>query len=79
MIDYTSIQSTLNKLDSEYNTSTDLQMPILYSKLAVLELCGWIETNIDGMLFEYINTHIVNPIYITKIKKIIDLNSATLL
>lgn len=74
MIDYISIQSTLNKLDSEYNASTDLQMPILYSKLAVLELCGWIETNINGMLFEYIDTHVIDPVCITKIKKIIDKN-----
>ena len=58
MIDYISIQSTLNRLDAEYNTTTDIQLPILYSKLAVLELCGWIETNIDNILYEYVDSEV---------------------
>ena len=60
MIDYVSIQNTLNRLDAEYCSTTDVQLPILYSKLAVLELCGWIETNIDNILFEYVNSHIID-------------------
>ena len=60
MIDYISIQDTLNRLDTEYNTTTDIQLPILYSKLAVLELCGWIETNIDNILYEYVDSHIID-------------------
>lgn len=74
MIDYISIQITLNRLDAEYNTTSDIQLPILYSKLAVLELCGWIETNIDNILFEYVNTHILDTDCINGIGTIINKN-----
>ena len=63
MIDYVSIKSTLDLLEQEYNTAlnnnnTDQQMPILYSKLAILELCGWIEVSIDNVLYEYVNNNV---------------------
>jgi len=74
MVDYVSIENTLNKLDGLYNSSLDTQMVILYSKLAVLELCGWIETSVDIVLFEYVDTHIVNIENKNKINGIIKKN-----
>lgn len=74
MIDYISIKDTLNKLEPEYNASIDIQLTILYSKLAVLEFCGWIETNVDDMLFSYIDSHVCTNDCSKKIKAIIKKN-----
>lgn len=74
MIDYVSIQNTLARLDTEYISSTDVQMQILFSKLAVLELCGWIETSIDYTLFEYVDSHLVDNNCKTGINKIMKKN-----
>lgn len=75
MVDYTGIENTLKRLDAEYNAQmSDPQMPILFSKLAVIELCGWIEESFDDLLFEYINTHIIDHNCQRIIKKIIDDN-----
>lgn len=64
MIDYVSIENTLKLLDREYNNAqnssqVDSQMPVLFSKLAILELCGWIEVSVDNVLFEYVNNTVV--------------------
>ncbi len=75
MIDYISIANTLSKLDKEYSSCKDIQMSILYSKLAVLELCGWIETSIDDMLYNYIDEHIIDNSCKDKIKQIIKRNN----
>lgn len=63
MIDYISIKNTLELLEQEYNSAlnndkSDQQMPILFSKLAILELCGWIEVSIDNVLYEYVNNNV---------------------
>ncbi len=63
MIDYVRIKNTLELLDQEYNnaqnsTQVDPQMPVLFSKLAILELCGWIEVSVDNVLFEYVNKNV---------------------
>lgn len=74
MVDYIEIINTLNKLDSEYSASSDLQMTILYSKLSVIELCGWIEVSIDEILTNYIDSHIIDVSLVNDIKRIIKRN-----
>ena len=63
MIDYESIENTLVLLENEYNNAQnndtiDPQLPILFSKLAILELCGWIEVSVDKVLYEYVNSNL---------------------
>lgn len=74
MVDYIEIINTLNKLENKYSASTDLQMTILYSKLSVIELCGWIEVSIDEILINYIDSHIIDASLVRDIKKIIGRN-----
>lgn len=75
MVDYIGIENTLKRLDVEYNAQmSDPQMPILFSKLAVIELCGWIEESFDDLLIGYIDTHIIDPNCQRIIKKIINDN-----
>lgn len=74
MVDYSNIKSTLTRIEVEYNNTNDQQLPILYSKLAVLEFCGWIEVSIDDILEEYIDRHVYDATCRSKIKKIIKKN-----
>lgn len=74
MINYTDIEDTLNRLEREYNSCSETQLSILYSKLAVLELCGWIETSVDTLLKEYIDDNICDDNNKKLINSIIDRN-----
>ena len=75
VIDYIEIKNTLDRLDVEYNNQmSDIQMPILFSKLAVLEFCGWIEESFDDVLYQYIGNHIVDSNHIRITKKLVENN-----
>jgi hypothetical protein len=51
MIKKRDIQRSLQTLDSRYNAGTvDIADTIYYSKLAVLEYCGWIEHSMDQIV-----------------------------
>lgn len=68
MVNSVDIRNNLQRLDQEYNNSiSDNQMTLFFSKLAVMEFCGWIEESIDSILNDYIDTHIVDD----RCKKII--------
>jgi len=47
------ILSTIEELDSLYNNSRSQKKAIFYSKLALLELCGWIEESMDNIVISY--------------------------
>lgn len=75
VINYINIETTLKKLDTEYNLKiADSDWPILYSKLALLELSGWIEDSVDDLVVGYVDNHIVTYNIQTKIKEIIKKN-----
>lgn len=44
------IQGNLYKIEHLYNKSVSTQNGLFYSKLAVIELCGWIEMSMDDMV-----------------------------
>ncbi len=46
----TSIQQNLRTLDVLYTTTTAPQKSMFYAKLAILELCGWIEETMDRIV-----------------------------
>lgn len=75
MVDYLGIENTLLRLDTEYNAClTDPDMPIFFSKLAVLELSGWLEDSVDDILYGYIGAHLVDTDVIDPVKEIIKKN-----
>jgi len=53
MIAKSYIESNLKEIDRLYNNTTSLKKANYYSKLAILELCGWIETAIDEIILAY--------------------------
>ena len=50
--------STIERLDRE---ATSTKKGLLYSKLAILELCGWIEESMDEIIQTCANRNLKNP------------------
>lgn len=50
MISKTYIRSNLNQIDNLYKKSTSNKVASYFSKLAILELCGWIEESMDEIV-----------------------------
>lgn len=62
MINYTDIENNIHIIDEKYNdllTTTHEQ--ILYSKLAIIEFCGWIEESFDQIMNDYAYRSLTNP------------------
>ena len=57
-VDYTTIETILNELEAQYSRTLGLAnvtLPVAYSKLALLEMSGWIEESVDTILYNYID------------------------
>ena len=50
MIAKSYIEKNLRKIDHLYAASSSVQAGLLYSKMATLELCGWIEISMDEIV-----------------------------
>lgn len=59
MVNKSSIFSNLELIEKLYNTSSSTEA-LLYSKLAIIELCGWIEESMDDIVKEYANIKLNN-------------------
>lgn len=65
------VQDTLNLLNTRFNEETAPERPKLISKLALLELCGWLENWMDDFIkelshdqnceIEFINSSVIKP------------------
>lgn len=71
MVNITGISNTINELDILYNSNS--AQGVYYSKLALLELCGWIEQTMDNIIKDCSNSKLTEPANISFVeKKIID-------
>jgi len=59
MISRADIQQNLTEINNLYQKSTNSKEALYYSKLALIELCGWIEESIDELIFECANRNLV--------------------
>ncbi len=50
MITKSYIESNLKDLERRFNKARTQREPLYFSKLAVLELCGWLEISIDDLV-----------------------------
>lgn len=55
MIAKSYIKSTLEELDKLYNQASSQKKAIYFSKLALIELCGWIEESLDDIVIRHAN------------------------
>lgn len=69
MIAKSYIKSTLIELDKLYNQATSQKKAIYFSKLALMELCGWIEESLDEIIIRHANRNLRNPNNKTYCKK----------
>lgn len=54
MINYVDIEQNILLIEGKYNDpSTTTHEQILYSKLAIIEFCGWIEESLDQVMKDY--------------------------
>jgi hypothetical protein len=58
MIALSYISSTLTELDRLYNKSTSQKKAVFYSKLALIELCGWVEETLDDIILRHAYRHL---------------------
>lgn len=58
MISKTYIQENLRSIDTAYRKTKSQKHGLYYSKLAVLELCGWIEISMDDMVGRFARRNI---------------------
>ncbi|AIN74105.1 endoribonuclease [Flavobacterium psychrophilum FPG3] len=54
------IESTLQELDKLYNQASSQKKAIYFSKLAIIELCGWIEETVDEIVLRHCNRKLKN-------------------
>lgn len=60
MIAKTHIQTNLTQINNLYQKSTSQKHALYYAKLAILELCGWIEESMDEIAWRCANRHLRN-------------------
>jgi len=61
------ILSSLTMLDREYNnalSSPDPNKAVYFSKLAIIEYCGWIEETMDAIIAAYAKGNVKTPPFI---------------
>ena len=71
MIDETGIVLTLTKLDELYSKTGDADMLKLYSKISVLEFCGWLEITMDEIVFSFSDRRLTLKDYKQECKEIV--------
>ncbi len=55
MINYVDIENNILLIEGKYNDPlTTTHEQILYSKLAIIEFCGWVEESLDQIIKDYI-------------------------
>lgn len=65
MIKKSHIEKTLNELDVLYNDPECKNITVYFSKLAIIEFCGWIEDSVDDLALQYAKNNLQDK---TKIK-----------
>ena len=58
MITKSYIKGNLERIERLYEKSSDIQDGLFYSKLAILELCGWIEISMDDIILRLAKKHL---------------------
>ena len=68
MIARSYILANLGSLDRKYKKATSKRESLFYSKLAVLELCGWIEESMDDVVLRCARRHLKNQANFTYVQ-----------
>lgn len=77
-MDKAEIDITLGKLITLYDSSTDVDQPLYYSKIALLELSGWAEISMDTIIRNYCDSKLAKKENKATIYKKVEHNSSFL-
>jgi hypothetical protein len=69
MVTKTYIAANLQQFERLFDSSKTLQKSLFYSKLAVIELCGWIEMSMDDIALRLALRRLKHPDSLKYIKK----------
>lgn len=69
MIAKSYIKGNLGRIERLYNKSSNIQDGLFYSKLAILELCGWIEITMDDIILRLSKKHLKQSQNISFVEK----------
>lgn len=72
MIAKTYIYNNLRSIESQYKKACNQKQALFYAKLAIMELCGWIEQSMDDII-------LVNAKKILKLTKNVDYVSSSII
>lgn len=61
MVNKTRIQSNLNQIEKVHQKYMGSRRGLYFSKLAIIEACGWIEESMDDIIRECANKHLQEP------------------
>lgn len=75
MVSKGSITKNLDRLERLYNKSKTPKEGLFYSKLAILEFCGWIEESMDDIINRCAKKHLRNVSSIRYVDKVINRTS----
>jgi len=65
------IEDLLNNLNCLYDSTTDVKHQEIYSKIALLELCGWLEMAFDEIVLSYTTSKLTDNNNIKYLNKVI--------
>ena len=69
MVTKSYIAANLRQIERLYDASPSVQKGLFYSKLAVIELCGWIEMSMDDIILRVATRRLRKPKHLKYIEK----------
>ena len=69
MIAKTYIEANLKGIQRRFDNARTQKEPLYYSKLAILELCGWIEVSIDDLICRCVRRRVKDTIVMENFEK----------
>jgi len=61
LISKTHIQTNINQINKLYQRNIGSRRGLFFAKLAILEVCGWIEESMDDIVLSCANRHLTDP------------------
>ncbi|GAF80958.1 unnamed protein product, partial [marine sediment metagenome] len=71
MVNKSRIQSNLNQIEKLYQKYMSGRRGLYFSKLAIIEACGWIEESMDNILRGYANKRLKEPKNLRSVENLI--------
>lgn len=75
IVDSSEILRTIKLCKRAYNTAKSQRAKKYACKVAIIELCGWVEVTLDDIMIAHAAKHLHHPADIKKFREIVDRNS----